>query len=137
MSHLSGYNRVICERVVYEYHAVDTFRMERSVIKMKRWNYAELSRVAKVFGGPEALMVKLIQSGRKQMIPAVVGSGVVGVGIGLGMPRVIRFFSERNNKEIEEVKKAKEELVNGIKEYDAMNSPEEVVADEEVDSVDE
>ena len=45
--------------------------------------------------------------------------------------------SERNNKEIEEVEKAKEELVNGIKEYDAMNSSEDVVADEEVDSVDE
>ena len=126
------------EQYTYEYyHCVHMRVVERSLSSMKRWNYAELSRVAKLFGGPEALMVKLIQSGRKQMIPAVVGSGVVGVGIGLGMPRVIKFFSERNNKEIEEVEKAKEELVNGIKEYDAMNSPEDVVADEEVDSVDE
>ena len=126
------------EQSTYEYnHCVHMRVVERSLSSMKRWNYAELSRVAKLFGGPEALMVKLIQSGRKQMIPAVVGSGVVGVGIGLGMPRVIKFFSERNNKEIEEVEKAKEELVNGIKEYDAMNSSEDVVADEEVDSVDE
>lgn len=126
------------EQYTYEYyHCVHMRVVERSLSSMKRWNYAELSRVAKLFGGPEALMVKLIQSGRKQMIPAVVGSGVVGVGIGLGMPRVIKFFSERNNKEIEEVEKAKEELVNGIKEYDAMNSSEDVVADEEVDSVDE
>ena len=126
------------EQYTYEYyHCVHMRVVERSLSSMKRWNYAELSRVAKLFGGPEALMVKLIQSGRKQMIPAVVGSGVVGVGIGLGMPRVIKFFSERNNKEIEEVEKAKEELVNGIKEYDAINSSEDVVADEEVDSVDE
>ena len=126
------------EQYTYEYyHCVHMRVVERSLSSMKRWNYAELSRVAKLFGGPEALMVKLIQSGRKQMIPAVAGSGVVGVGIGLGMPRVIKFFSERNNKEIEEVEKAKEELVNGIKEYDAMNSSEDVVADEEVDSVDE
>lgn len=44
-----------------------------------KWNYAELSKMAKSAGGPEVLAEVLIQSGKNKMIPWVIFAGVSGV----------------------------------------------------------
>lgn len=53
------------------------------------WNYAELSKAAKKAGGPEALVMTLIKFGRSQMIPKVIGTGIIGAGVGIGITKCV------------------------------------------------
>ena len=47
------------------------------------WNYAELTKAAKLAGGPEVFVQSLINAGRAQMGPVIVGAGLAGAGVGL------------------------------------------------------
>lgn len=84
------------------------------------WNYAELSKVAKAAGGPEALTELLIQSGKNQMVPWVAFFSFVGVGTGICAVKIFEFI--RNYKKISEqdIERAKQEIIQGINEHDAM-----------------
>ena len=96
------------------------------------WNYAELSKMAKENGGPEALVEKLIQSGIEQgisegkesMVPVVVGAiGLAlaaGAGITVGVQKLIKWVSKKKENP-EEIEAVKTELINGIREYDEAN----------------
>lgn len=86
------------------------------------WNYAELSKAAKEAGGPEKLMDLLVESGkvagRKEMLP------VVGIAIGIGtlgyagISKLVKFFRKKEEISPEVVEAAKQELIQGIKDYD-------------------
>jgi ribosomal protein S18 acetylase RimI-like enzyme len=69
------------------------------------WDYAELSKMAKANGGPEKLMDVLINSGKREMFPWL------GVAVG-------------DTATITELELAKKELIQGIKNYDAINAKE-------------
>ena len=83
------------------------------------WNYAELSKMAKGLGGPEALTEFLVQSGRKEMAPWMVLTGLVCAGAGAGIIKLVDFFKSKRRESDEAVEAAKQELIRGINQYDA------------------
>jgi len=101
------------------------------------WNYAELSKKAKENGGPEKFVKILTNAGKKQMTPllgvAVVGGVAVGAVSALGIKKVVKYFSQKRAMSDEAVEIAKQELIQGIKEYEADqgNIEEEVEIDED------
>ena len=93
------------------------------------WNYAEFSAEAKKCGGPEKYVEKLINSGKMDMVPWI-GVGVVGVvggiAIGIGIQKLIDYFSAKMAESKEAVEEAKREIIQGIKAYDAEHSDQKV-----------
>jgi hypothetical protein len=92
----------------------------------KPWNYSELSKLAKQYGGPEELVNKLVESGfemgKKKMHPYVAGGVIVGgVLVCVGVKIRTHFLKKKANSE-SEFKSAKSEIINGIKNYDTFNS---------------
>ena len=85
------------------------------------WDYAELPKAAKAAGGPEALTELLIQSGKHQMVPWVALSTVVGVGAGICVTKAVDFLRNRKKISEQDVELAKQEIIRGINEYDAMH----------------
>lgn len=89
------------------------------------WNYAELSTMAKANGGPEALVEALVQSGvsqgKESMYPVVVGALVIGPFIWEGGKRLWKKYCTKGTQNLSEsdVQDVKEELTQGIREYDA------------------
>ncbi|MCD8018728.1 MAG: hypothetical protein LUF92_03835 [Clostridiales bacterium] len=89
------------------------------------WDYAELSKLTKANGGPEKLIDTLInngiKTGRSQMLPVV--GAVAGVAVAVGVvgkttyDKLKTHFADRKNKE--EMQDARDELIEGIKAYDA------------------
>lgn len=98
----------------------------------QNWNYAELSKAAKMAGGPEKY-VEMLESasrdaGKMEMLPWI---GVAAVGASLltaATMKVIDYFKSKNIKNKEAIEDAKQEIINGIKEFDAEheNTDEEI-----------
>ncbi len=95
----------------------------------QNWDYAELSKTAKAAGGPEKYveMLELTSrdAGEMEMLPWI---GAVAVGASLvtaATIKVVDYFKSKKKKNEIEIAKAKEEIINGIKEYDAMHLDEE------------
>ena len=84
------------------------------------WNYAELSKMAKENGGPEKLVEILINSGKKQMVPWLGAAVAGGVALTVATQQVIKYFSEKKAQSDIAVEEAKQELIQGIKNYDAI-----------------
>ena len=87
------------------------------------WSYAELSKAAKAVGGPEKLFNSIeaggIAKGRTSMIPWL---GVAAAGASLLTAVVIKvadYLKEKQAISQGALDKAKAELIQGIKEYDA------------------
>lgn len=95
----------------------------------QKWDYAELSKAAKAAGGPEKY-VELIEkaskdAGKMEMAPLI---GVVAIGASLLTAttiKVVDYFKYKKKNNVAEIKKAKEEIIKGIKEYDATHLDEE------------
>lgn len=90
------------------------------------WDYAELSKVAKNVGGPEKLMDILVEHGKgighKEMLPIVgiaLGIGVLGCA---GIQKVVKYFKGKAEIPQDAVQCAKEELIQGIKDYEEKHS---------------
>lgn len=83
------------------------------------WDYEELSKKAKGMGGPEMLVEKIFTdgktAGRLEMYPVVAGA----LAFGVGATAIINHFINKAKKSKEEAEKAKQELIQGIKDYDA------------------
>ena len=79
------------------------------------WNYAWLSRLAKQHGGPEQLIDNLVKSGRVQMIPLVVGAFIAGSSV----PKLLKYLKTKYDESIYAGELAKQEIIQGIKNYDA------------------
>lgn len=89
----------------------------------QKWDYAELSRAAKMAGGPEKY-VELLETasknaGKMEMLPWI---GVAAVGASLltaATIKVVDYFKSKNAHNQEAVETAKQEIIEGIKAYDA------------------
>lgn len=99
------------------------------------WDYAELSKAAKEAGGPEKLMDLLVESGKdaghKEMLPLVgiaVGIGALGYA---GISKLIKFFKKKEKISPEAVEAARQELIQGIKDYDATHDNETEISEED------
>lgn len=87
------------------------------------WNYAELSRAAKEAGGPEKFVDMLIESskakGRAEMAPFIGLAVIGGIGLDTVARKIIQYFKEKCSKSQKAIEEAREEIIKGIKEYDA------------------
>ena len=95
----------------------------------QNWDYAELSKAAKAAGGPEKYveMLELASkdAGRMEMLPWV-GAAALGASLLTAATiKVVDYFKSKKKKNEAEIKKAKEEIINGIKEYDTTHPEEE------------
>ena len=105
------------------------FKVKSMNSMAQNWDYAELSKAAKAVGGPEKYveMLELAskEAGKKEMFPWL-GAAAVGASLLTAATiKVIDYFKAQKKKNVAETAKAKEEIINGIKEYDAMHSEEE------------
>ena len=89
----------------------------------QNWDYAELSKAAKVAGGPEKYVEMLERAsrdaGKMEMLPWV---GVAAVGVSLltvAAVKVVDFFKSKKRQNQEDIEAAKQEIIAGIKAYDA------------------
>ena len=95
----------------------------------QNWDYAELSKAAKAAGGPEKY-VELLEkaskdAGKMEMAPWI---GVAAIGASLltaATIKVVDYFKSKKKNNTAEIEKAKEEIIKGIKEYDATHPDEE------------
>lgn len=82
------------------------------------WNYAVLSKLAKANGGPEKLVDLLINSGKRKMFPWIWVALTVGVLGTIAVQKVYRYLSGKKAESAIKVELAKQELIQGIKDYD-------------------
>lgn len=95
----------------------------------QNWDYAELSKAAKAVGGPEKYL-ELIEkaskeAGKQEMLPWI---GIAAASASLLTAATIRiadYIKSKRGKAEDEILLAKEEIINGIKEYDAAHANEE------------
>ena len=104
-------------------------KVKRRNSMAQNWDYAELSKAAKAAGGPEKYveMLELVskEAGKMEMLPWL---GVAAAGASLltaATIKVVDYFKSKKKKNEAEIEKAKEEIINGIKEYDATHLDEE------------
>ena len=101
----------------------------------QNWDYAELSKAAKAAGGPEKyvemLELKSKNAGKMEMLPWV-GAAAVGTFLVTKTAiKVVDYFKAKKKKNEMEIVKVKEDIINGIKEYDAIHPDEEGGAKDE------
>lgn len=89
----------------------------------QNWDYAELSKAAKAAGGPEKYVEMLERAsrdaGKVEMLPWV---GVAAVGASLltvAAVKVVDYFKSKKRENQEDIEAAKQEIIAGIKAYDA------------------
>lgn len=87
---------------------------------MKTWDYANLSKLAKANGGPEELVDKLVNSGKLQMLPWI----GIAFGCGIVVTKLVQHFKRLKAKSATELESAKQEVIQGIKDYDTAHNEE-------------
>lgn len=88
----------------------------------QKWDYAELSKAAKMAGNPEKY-VEMLESaskdaGKMEMLPWI---GVAAVGASLltaATIKVVDYFKSKRTQNQQAIGTAKQEIINGIKAYD-------------------
>lgn len=104
------------------------------------WDYAELSKAAKVFGGPEKLVEHIVavskKSGRIEMIPFIFGALFVGGVIGGTVTKTINYLQMKKSATQTELEATKAAIINEMKEYEASH-PEKMTSDHETTHQDE
>ncbi len=86
------------------------------------WDYAELSKMAKANGGPEKLVDLLINSGKRKMFPWLGVAAAVGVATTVVVQKAYKYLSDKKAESNTEMELAKQELIQGIKDYDATHA---------------
>ena len=99
-----------------------------------KWDYAELSKLAKENGGPEMFLDTLTTGnqaiGRSQMLPWVVVAFIVGGAAHFLIGKAVNYFSKPTKAEMET---ARRNLIKEINDYDSehdRSTGEEDEADE-------
>lgn len=87
------------------------------------WSYAELSKLAKVNGGPEKLVELLVKSGQKKTYPWIEVAFIGGIAATVGVQELIEYFSKKKVISSAEVELAKKEIIQGIKDHDSAQNP--------------
>ena len=95
---------------------------------VRNWDYAELSKAAKAAGGPEKY-VELLElaskkAGKLEMLPWI-GAAAAGASLfTTATIKVIDYFKSKKEAAHNEIVLAQEEIIKGIKEYDAAHANE-------------
>ena len=97
---------------------------------MKIWDYAEMAKEARKFGGPEKYADFLVNSGKSEMVPwIIVGSVIslcVGVGGTFGVQKLVKHIKKIKDEKGKKVDIAKQELIQSLKESDIDSEEREV-----------
>lgn len=91
------------------------------------WNYAELSKEVKEAGGPEKFLGTIESTayaegksdGKIEMTPWIGFAAILGSGITYGIMRLVDYLKTEKAKSQDALDRAKGELIQGIKDYDA------------------
>ena len=83
------------------------------------WNYAKLSKAAKICGGPEQLVETIFSAGKKTGMIKLLPLLPFLLAAGMGVQKLIDYIKEKRRASREELEAAKQELIQGIKDYDA------------------
>lgn len=91
------------------------------------WDYAKLSESAKAAGGPEQYVQEIEDNGKKigreQMQPWIAvafwGGAVCGIALWEGIKKLCKKCKANKKSTQDKVALAKEEIINGINEYNA------------------
>ncbi len=89
----------------------------------QNWDYAELSKAAKAVGGPEKYVEMLEcasrNAGKMEMLPWV-GAAAIGASLlTVATVKVIDYFKAKRGQNQEDIEDTKQEIIAGIKAYDA------------------
>jgi hypothetical protein len=105
------------------------FKVKRRYSMAQNWAYAELSKEAKAAGGPEKLVEQIVKAGKdaekKEMEPWIGIAAIGGSLLTVAIFKVVDCFKSKKKNNTAEIEKAKEEIIHGIKEYDAAHPDEE------------
>ena len=91
---------------------------------MENWNYANLSRLAKSYGGPEK-MFDVVKAGA-ELKGALKGGAIAtgSIGLGVGGYFLGRWVISKLKERISRDKQIEQELMKGINEFDLKATPE-------------
>lgn len=96
------------------------------------WNYAEFSKEAKNAGGPEKFVDKTFNLGKdeghKEMLPYIGGALAIGAIGSACIMKLIQYFKEKSDSPAE-LEAAKQEIIQGINEYNDSHPQENVIKD--------
>jgi hypothetical protein len=89
----------------------------------QNWNYADLSKAAKAAGGPENY-VKMLEldskkAGKIEMIPWICLSAVGSSLLTVAILKFINYYNLKKKQNQDKIEMRKEEIINGIDEFDA------------------
>ena len=89
----------------------------------KKWDYSELSKAAKLAGGPEKFVEMIENAGKEagkiEMLPWVGATAVISSLSTVAVIKIINRLNSRKKHDKAELEKVKEEIIKGIEEYDA------------------
>ena len=95
----------------------------------QNWDYAELSKAAKAAGGPEKYIELLEkaskETGKLEMLPWIGAAAVGSLLLTAATIKVVDYLKSKKKSAENEILLAKEEIINGIKEYDEAHANEE------------
>ena len=95
----------------------------------QNWDYAELSKAAKAAGGPEKYIEFLEkaskETGKLEMLPWIGAAAVGSLLLTAATIKVVDYLKSKKKSAENEILLAKEEIINGIKEYDEAHANEE------------
>ena len=95
----------------------------------QNWDYAELSKAAKAAGGPEKYIELLEkaskETGKLEMLPWIGAAAVGSLLLTAATIKVVDYLKSKKKSAENEILPAKEEIINGIKEYDEAHANEE------------
>lgn len=86
------------------------------------WDYAQLSKTAKIAGGPDALLNQVYSSGRNvgraDMVPYLLLAAGGGAALFKGITEIIRLIDEYKSYNETKAQVAMQEIKEGIRDYD-------------------
>ncbi|MBQ2759725.1 MAG: hypothetical protein IJE93_08155 [Clostridia bacterium] len=88
------------------------------------WDYAKLSQLAKEHGGPENLINDIIKFGKIEMLPWIGVAAVAGSAATIFGKKAYLFAKEKYQEYKIKMELAKNELVEGVNEYDRQETEE-------------
>lgn len=100
-----------------------------------KWDYAELAKKAKEYGGPKELLDNISKcnraKGRLDMVPVIIISNVFSVILTIEVPKIYSCIKRKLERLQSESEKAEAELIKNIEKYNDKHN--EMTSDESDD----
>ena len=105
------------------------FKVKRRNRMAQKWNYAEMTKAAKLAGGPEKYVDMLEKAGKaagkNEMLPWVGVAAVSASLLTLASIKIVSYFKPQKGKKEIEIINENEEIAKGRKLYDSSHKTNE------------